>query len=202
MSDSLTAEALMAKAETATASANALLALGDVDGACNRAYYAMFDAARAALLATNGSVRFSGCNPTAFDFTTEASARTASQALLDQVFIDGLDGSFDSDSSKTYGCSSTDCWALTPYLVDINNQRVFVASARNFYAGFGTDTVVSGGAINYTTDTTGSSNNSSAIWVWADWSVQRQTVPEPNTLVLLGLGLIGISVIRRRARGQ
>ncbi|NCN98371.1 MAG: HEPN domain-containing protein [Rhodoferax sp.] len=47
----------MAKAETATASANALLALGDVDGACNRAYYAMFDAARAALLATNGSVR-------------------------------------------------------------------------------------------------------------------------------------------------
>ena len=57
MSDSLTAEALMAKAETATASANALLALGDVDGACNRAYYAMFDAARAALLATNGSVR-------------------------------------------------------------------------------------------------------------------------------------------------
>lgn len=57
MSDSLTVEALMAKAETATASANALLALGDVDGACNRAYYAMFDAARAALLATNGSVR-------------------------------------------------------------------------------------------------------------------------------------------------
>jgi len=57
VSDSLTAEALMAKAETATASANALLALGDVDGACNRAYYAMFDAARAALLATNGSVR-------------------------------------------------------------------------------------------------------------------------------------------------
>ena len=57
MSVALTAEALMAKAETAIASAIALLALGDVDGACNRAYYAMFDAARAALLATNGSVR-------------------------------------------------------------------------------------------------------------------------------------------------
>jgi uncharacterized protein (UPF0332 family) len=44
--------ALMAKAERACKSARALLELGDVDGACNRAYYAMFDAARAALLAT------------------------------------------------------------------------------------------------------------------------------------------------------
>jgi uncharacterized protein (UPF0332 family) len=57
LSVSLTAVALMAKAETAIASANALLALGDVDGASNRAYYAMFDAARAALLASNGSDR-------------------------------------------------------------------------------------------------------------------------------------------------
>ena len=57
MSVALTAEVLMAKAETAIASANALLALGDVDGACNRAYYAMFDAARAALLASDGSER-------------------------------------------------------------------------------------------------------------------------------------------------
>ncbi len=32
------------------ASAKLLLGAGDVDGACNRAYYAMFDAARAALI--------------------------------------------------------------------------------------------------------------------------------------------------------
>lgn len=43
---------LMAKARTACESARALLHRGDADGACNRAYYAMFDAARAALLAT------------------------------------------------------------------------------------------------------------------------------------------------------
>lgn len=41
---------LIVKAERASASAIALLDLGDVDGACNRAYYAMFDAARAAIL--------------------------------------------------------------------------------------------------------------------------------------------------------
>jgi uncharacterized protein (UPF0332 family) len=43
----------MAKADRACASARALLDMGDVDGACNRAYYAMFDAARAALLASD-----------------------------------------------------------------------------------------------------------------------------------------------------
>jgi uncharacterized protein (UPF0332 family) len=42
--------ALMGKAIQAVASARVLLELGDVDGACNRAYYAMFDAAQAALL--------------------------------------------------------------------------------------------------------------------------------------------------------
>lgn len=43
-------EDLMAKARQAAASAKVLLDTGDADGACNRAYYAMFDAARAALL--------------------------------------------------------------------------------------------------------------------------------------------------------
>lgn len=50
MSDGLTPGVLMAKAARACVSARALLDLNDVDGACNRAYYAMFDAARAALL--------------------------------------------------------------------------------------------------------------------------------------------------------
>lgn len=42
------------KADRAAKSARLLLTAGDVDGACNRAYYAMFDAARAALLASAG----------------------------------------------------------------------------------------------------------------------------------------------------
>lgn len=43
---------LFEKAVRAVSSAQLLLACGDADGACNRAYYAMFDAARAALLAS------------------------------------------------------------------------------------------------------------------------------------------------------
>lgn len=46
----------MEKASRALASARLLLAAGDVDGTCNRAYYAMFDAARAALEGSDVSV--------------------------------------------------------------------------------------------------------------------------------------------------
>jgi uncharacterized protein (UPF0332 family) len=46
----------MEKADRAFTSSKLLLDEGDVDGACNRAYYAMFDAARAALLVSNALV--------------------------------------------------------------------------------------------------------------------------------------------------
>lgn len=45
------ARPLIDKAAHAAQSAALLLDHGDIDGACNRAYYAMFDAARAALFA-------------------------------------------------------------------------------------------------------------------------------------------------------
>jgi uncharacterized protein (UPF0332 family) len=52
----LKAAELMAKAAQALASAELLLDTGDMDGACNRAYYGMFDAARAALLSVDAPV--------------------------------------------------------------------------------------------------------------------------------------------------
>jgi uncharacterized protein (UPF0332 family) len=50
------AEDLIAKAIRAAESAQALLKLEDADGASNRAYYAMFEAARAALLAVGHEI--------------------------------------------------------------------------------------------------------------------------------------------------
>ena len=47
----MNAVGLLHKAGTALSSARLLLQSGDSDGSCNRAYYAMFDAARAALMA-------------------------------------------------------------------------------------------------------------------------------------------------------
>ena len=52
----MNAQDLMPKAQRALSSALTLLHDGDNDGACNRAYYAMFDAARAALLASKAPV--------------------------------------------------------------------------------------------------------------------------------------------------
>lgn len=52
----MTPSELMQKADQALRSARVLLEGGDADGACNRAYYAMFDAARAALLASRAPV--------------------------------------------------------------------------------------------------------------------------------------------------
>jgi uncharacterized protein (UPF0332 family) len=51
------AEELMAKAIQSASSAKVLLDTGDVDGACDRAYYAMFNAARAALLVSDAPVQ-------------------------------------------------------------------------------------------------------------------------------------------------
>lgn len=56
MSGRPTAADLMSKAERASTSARLLLNIGDTDGACNRAYYAMFDAARAALIVNEPSL--------------------------------------------------------------------------------------------------------------------------------------------------
>ena len=52
----MNAQSLMTKARIACESARALLERQDSDGACNRAYYAMFDATRAALMATNAEI--------------------------------------------------------------------------------------------------------------------------------------------------
>ena len=43
------------KADRALASSRLLLEIGDAEGACNRAYYAMFDAAKAALIAASAA---------------------------------------------------------------------------------------------------------------------------------------------------
>jgi uncharacterized protein (UPF0332 family) len=47
----VTIDELLSRARRSLNSAKLLFDAGDINGACNRAYYAMFDAARAALLA-------------------------------------------------------------------------------------------------------------------------------------------------------
>ncbi len=53
MSSAFTPAKYIIKAERALNAARLLSEAGEIEGACNRAYYAMYDAAHAALLAEN-----------------------------------------------------------------------------------------------------------------------------------------------------
>ncbi len=61
---------------------------------------------------------FTGCDELSdFTFPDEASAALAAQALLDQVFVDGVGGEFDSDPGLTEGCDAgpNQCHTFVPF---------------------------------------------------------------------------------------
>ena len=140
---------------------------------------------------------FGACDVSHFVATDAASATLFSQALLDQVLIDGSAGSFDSLPSTIFGCGpatrqNTICIVYTPFGIilggSLGTETRFSEAVDWYPSGIDPDEVVtSGGLLAY--DTTDQD-----CCVWAKWSA----VPEPPTLALLPLGLIGIAVLRRR----
>jgi hypothetical protein len=120
-------------------------------------------------------------------FHTEVDATAAAQALLDQVFIDGAGGLFDSNPGATLYCSgSTFCMMAVPYT--------------------GAPFVDSQAAFNLTTDA--GDNVSYAPWYYTgseftvplNVAIFTRAVPEPASwaLMLLGFAAIGASVRGRR----
>ena len=145
-----------------------------------------------------------------FTFQTQASAILAAQALLDQVFIDGPEGNFGSIGNLTNGCGSTvideRCNSITPWqayqlqLMAPNEPITQVALIIGTQCLGSTDTsniacyfVGSNPFIPpYIGDTTRLRNTTFAVW-----SISQ--VPEPNTALLLSLGLTGLSWKGRRS---
>jgi hypothetical protein len=160
---------------------------------------------------------YNGCDEASdFTFQTFAASLLASQALLDQVFLDGVSGLFDSVPNLTAGCNTglepenvTECSAFTPSpvyglsgpssIVKAVNRSPSNISAFPCTGDFGFPATVgdcvAGDSVGNpsTFHTFPGSGLSYSARVYAIWS----PIPEPNTALLLSLGLVGLSARHR-----
>jgi hypothetical protein len=134
---------------------------------------------------------YSGCDDVSdFTFQTSLAAILASQALLTQVFLDGVLGNFDSTPWLTNGCEAgpSQCTVAAPYTLP-SSTSVRWLGPRNLPGTASDPAAVTGTSHPSLFDSTTSPQQ-----VWSVWT----PVPEPSTALLLSLGLTGLAAQGRR----
>ena len=137
---------------------------------------------------------FDGCDSNSdFIFQSEALAILASQALLDQVFVDSAVGQFDSTASLTNGIESHQgAFAMTPYQLSTTPHRFHQQAAINYSVGNGTD-YISGTEPTINGDVSHIGEGTYAVW-------KVTPVPIPAAGWLFMSALLGLVGLQRKAR--
>lgn len=141
---------------------------------------------------------FSGCDALSdFDFANRADSLAAAEALLAQVFLDGLQGEFDTDPGSIFGCASaaSSCNTLIP---DELFGAIQLRGAASFNAAIEANDATSSAFF-----ATSDPSSAFASVNYARFSLVSTAVPEPATWLMLIVGLFGIGgAMRKRQTGS